>query len=358
MSAAGDKRFDPTPTRKERAVREGNVARSAELSGVASFGAAALAATAAVPFACGAAMAALRGASAHPLGMSTSAFAMGAAPPASALVTVALPSALVAVALAAFAPAAAAAVAGVAVGLAQAGGLRLTGLKLDLKRLDPFAGLKRMLGADAAIGAARAALAFAAALAALVPLGRDVLAAAASLASPAAAALLVGQAALRAVGCALAVGAAFALADYALARKRWAKGLKMSFDELKREAKENEGDPQAKARRKSTHRALVRGAIGRTREASFVVVNPTHVAVALRYDPPAVPVPEVLVRALDEAALAVKALAREHGIPVVEHVGLARLLYAQGEPGRAIPPEAYVAVAQVVASLARAGVLE
>ncbi len=286
-------------------------------------------------------MAALRDISAHPL----------AGAPA---LTVMSP-ALVTVALAAFAPAAAAAVAGVAVGLAQAGGLRVTAPKLDLKRLDPFAGLKRMLGADAAIGAARASLAFAAALAALLPLGHDVLGAATSLASPAAAAVLVGQAALRAIGCALVVGAAFALADYALARKRWAKGLKMSFDELKREAKENEGDPQAKARRKSAHRAIVRGAIGRTREASFVVVNPTHVAVALRYAPPEVPVPEVLVRALDESALAVKALAREHGIPIVEDVALARLLYAQGEPGRAIPPEAYVAVAQVVASLAREG---
>jgi flagellar biosynthesis protein FlhB len=231
----------------------------------------------------------------------------------------------------------------------------VNGIKLDLKRLDPFAGLKRMLGADALVGAARASLAFAAALGALVPLGRDVLAAAASLATPAAAATLVAQAALRAVGCALAVGAAFALADYALARKRWLKGLKMSLDELKREAKENEGDPQAKARRKSAHRAIVRGAIGRTREASFVVVNPTHVAVAVKYAPPAVPVPQILVRALDEGALAVKALAREHGIPVVEDVVLARLLYAQGESGRAIPPDAYVAVAQIIASLARDG---
>ncbi len=61
------------------------------------------------------------------------------------------------------------------------------------------------------------------------------------------------------------------------------------------------------------------------------------------------------MRALDESALAVKSLARAHGIPVVEDVALARLLYAQGESGRAIPPEAYVAVAQVIAALARGG---
>jgi flagellar biosynthesis protein FlhB len=149
----------------------------------------------------------------------------------------------------------------------------------------------------------------------------------------------------------------FSLADYALARRRWLRGLRMSFAELKRDAKENEGDPQAKAGRKAIHRSIVRGAISRTREASLVVVNPTHVAVALRYAPPAVPVPEILVRALDEGAQRVKRIAREAGIPIVEDVALARLLYAEGEPGRAIPPQTYVAVAQVIAALARSGVL-
>jgi flagellar biosynthetic protein FlhB len=167
----------------------------------------------------------------------------------------------------------------------------------------------------------------------------------------------VATAALRACAAALAVGAAFAVADYALARRRWLRGLRMSFDELKRDAKENDGDPHARARRKSAHRTMVRGAVGRTREASFVVVNPTHVAVALRYAPPAVPVPEILVRALDDAALRVRAIAREHRIPLIEDVALARLLYAQGESGRAIPPDAYVAVAQLVAVLAREGLL-
>ncbi len=91
---------------------------------------------------------------------------------------------------------------------------------------------------------------------------------------------------------AFAVGAVFAVADYALARRRWLRGLRMSLDEIKRDAKENEGDPQARARaqdRSSLDRRAARSA--RTREASFVVVNPKHVAVALRYAPPEVPVP-------------------------------------------------------------------
>ena len=141
------------------------------------------------------------------------------------------------------------------------------------------------------------------------------------------------------------------------ARRRWLHGLKMSFNEVKRDARENDGDPQTRARRKTLHRDLVRGAIGRTREASFVVINPTHVAVALRYAPPQVPVPEVLVRAVDGAALRVRALAREAGIPVVEDASLARLLYATSVHARTIAPETYVAVAQIIGDLAQAGLL-
>jgi flagellar biosynthesis protein FlhB len=235
--------------------------------------------------------------------------------------------------------------------------MHFSGLRVEGKRLDPVAGLKRLCGAETAVGIARAALALIAALLALFPLGRDIVASGSALASAGAAVSLVAYAVLRAGGAAWCVGAVFALADYVLVRRRWLHGLKMSFDELKRDAKENEGDPQARARRKSTHRTIVRGAVGRTREASCVVVNPEHVAVALRYAPPEIPVPEILVRALDEAALRVKALAREHGIPLVEDVALARFLYAHGESGRAIPPDAYVAVAQIVAALAREGAL-
>ena len=131
----------------------------------------------------------------------------------------------------------------------------------------------------------------------------------------------------------------------------------MTFDEFKRDAKEQDGDPQAKSRRKQLHRTLVRGGIGRTREASFVVVNPTHIAIALRYAPPAVPVPEIIVRAADASALEVRAIAERARIPVVEDVALARLLWRSGEAGRPIPADSFVAVATAIAALIRAGVL-
>ncbi len=337
MSGSDDQRFDATPSRRERAKREGNIAQSAELSGMAAFGAATLVTMLAVPLGASAVVAALHDIAAHPL--------VHGPPPA-----------LAGVAIAALLPAVAAALAGTSASLVQRGGLHFAGLKVELKRLDAVAGLKRMVGGETAVAVTRAAIGFVAALAAIAPSVLEVVGAGVVLGTPAAAAGLVAAAALRACGAAFAVGIAFAVADYALARRRWLRGLKMSLHEIKRDAKENEGDPQARARRKGTHRAIVRGAIGRTREASFVVVNPAHVAVALRYAPPAVPVPEVLVRALDDAALRVRAIARECAIPIVEDVALARLLYAQGESGRAIPADAYVAVAQVIAALAREGV--
>ena len=338
MTDSGDKRYDATPSRRSRARRDGDVARSGELTSLAAFGAATLAAVAALPPAAAAASAVLRGAAARPLDGGVS-------------------PALANVALASLAPAVAAACAASAVALAQGGGLHVTGARADLKRLNAFAGLKRMLGGEALVGILRAALAFGVALLAMLPLAGDVVGAGALVRAPGGAAALVASAALRACCAALAVGTVFALLDYALARRRWLRGLKMSFDELKRDAKENDGDPQVRARRKSAYRAVVRGAIGRTREASFVVVNPAHVAVAIRYAPPEIAVPQILVRALDEAALRVKALAREHGIPIVEDIALARLLFAHGESGRAIPPDTYVAVAQIIAALAREGVL-
>jgi flagellar biosynthetic protein FlhB len=338
VTDSGDKRFDATPSRRRRARREGNVARSGELTSLAAFGAATLAAAAAVPAAAEAAFAAVRGAAVRPVGG-------GIAP------------AIAGIALAGLVPALAAACAASTVALAQGGGLHVTGLHVDVKRLNVVAGLKRMLGGEALVGIVRAALAFGVVLLAMLPLASDIVGAGAAVRAPGGAASLVVSAAFRACCASLAVGAVFALADYALARRRWLRSLKMSFDELKRDAKENDGDPQVRARRKSAYRAVVRGAIGRTCEASFVVVNPEHVAIAIRYTPPDVPVPQILVRALDDAALRVKALAREHRIPIVEDVALARLLFAHGESGRAIPPETYVAVAQIIAALAREGVL-
>jgi flagellar biosynthesis protein FlhB len=251
-------------------------------------------------------------------------------------------------------PLAAAAACAIAAGIAD-GGLRTSMPGFDGKRVDPIAGFRRMFSRDALVAAARAAAAFAAAIAGLALLARDAFSGALEAIAPAALASFARSVALRSCLSVLAVGALFALLDRWSAQRRWLENLRMTHEELKRDIRESEGDPQARGRRLALHRAIVRGSLARVREASFVVANPDHVAVALKYAPPGVPVPEILVRACDEGARRVKALAAEHGIPIVENVPLARALFAQGEAGETIPRDLYVAVAQIVAALVDEG---
>ena len=140
---------------------------------------------------------------------------------------------------------------------------------------------------QAAVAAVRAGAAFVIVLMAVAPAGIRTVAAAGASTSPAAAAAIAFGGVVQACFAAAGVGALFALADYAVVRRRWLQSLKMTFEEFRRDAKEQDGDPHAKSRRKQLHRTLVRGGIGRTGDASFVVVNPTHIAIALRYAPPA-----------------------------------------------------------------------
>jgi flagellar biosynthetic protein FlhB len=162
------------------------------------------------------------------------------------------------------------------------------------------------------------------------------------------------HAVLRVAFTACGTGLLFALAEYGAARSAWLRKLRMSFEERKREAKEQDGDPFARGRRRALHRSLLRGALADVKDASFVVANPTHVAVALVYRPPDIAVPRVVVRAAGEAALRVRALAADAGIPIVENVPLARALYRDGRVGAPIAHAHYVAVAEIVAALARA----
>lgn len=150
------------------------------------------------------------------------------------------------------------------------------------------------------------------------------------------------------------VGGAGAVADILATRAGWRRRLRMTHDELRRDLREHDGDPQTRGRRRRLHRALLRGAVSEVRRASFVIVNPTHVAVALRYQPPQTPVPEILVRAAGSKARRVRALATQSSIPIIEDPPLARRLFAHDALG-AIPLEAYVAVAQIVAYLQRNG---
>lgn len=332
MSDAAEKPFEPTPQRLEKARRDGDVARSSELSANAAFAGAALCTVAAAPSI---------GAYVR---LAISQSAAGSAPWAAAGASLGL----------ALVPLAGAAIAAAAAGALQSG-FRFAPLHVRFERLNPVEGVKRMCSRETLAHGLRAGAAFALAAGALLPIVLAAAAEALRAAGPAAVAAVAWRACERAAFAACAVGTAFALAEYAAARGTWLRKLRMSFDERKRESKEEEGDPLARGRRRALHRALLRGALADVKDAAFVVANPTHVAVALAYRPPEIDVPRVSVRAAGEVALRVRELARTFGIPVVENVILARALYRDGRVGEPIARVHYAAVAAVVIALARSG---
>jgi flagellar biosynthesis protein FlhB len=332
VSDSSEKPFEATPHRIMRARREGNIARSGEFGANLAFVAAWLTLAGLVPAFGAAAKTALL-----PELSRAHVSALCALPPAIALF-----------------PICASVVAGAAAKVAQSG-FAAVPISWRAERLNPIAGLGRMLSAETLMHSLRASLAFACAAAAVLAAIFERLPAVLEAGSVPYAATAAWTCAGEAALSAAAVGLLFSIAEYAAARRSWLQKLRMSFEERKRETREEEGDSVTRGRRRALHRALVRAGIGRVREAAFVVTNPEHVAVALAYRPPAIAVPRVLARALDEGALEMRAVALHHRIPIVEDVALARALYRDGRTGEPIPLAHYVAVAEVVAALMRTG---
>lgn len=137
--------------------------------------------------------------------------------------------------------------------------------------------------------------------------------------------------------------------DYAYSWYKLEQEMKMSTQELKEESKQQELDPQLKGRmRRRMNEVGRQRVIDAVPEASVVVTNPSHFAVAIRYNPDDA-APVVVAKGVDALALRIRAEARKHSIPIVENRPLARALYAEVEMGRIIGVEHYVAVAEVLA---------
>ncbi|HRE19606.1 MAG TPA: EscU/YscU/HrcU family type III secretion system export apparatus switch protein, partial [Rhabdaerophilum sp.] len=133
----------------------------------------------------------------------------------------------------------------------------------------------------------------------------------------------------------------------------WRQRLKMTREELKQEFKETEGSPEIKARiRKVRMEILKRRMMAQVPKASVVLTNPTHYAVALRYEA-GMNAPTVLAKGVDSLALRIREIATEHEIPIVENPPLARALHARVEIDEEIPEEHYKAVAEVIGYVMR-----
>lgn len=336
MSA--DRTEAPTPRRLREARRRGEVAMSLELCGAAAF-AGGLVALAATAPALAAELARLLRGGIH-LAVA------GVAPPADVLrdaagtvLRLVLPVAL-----------AAAAAGGLTAALQAGFAVAPESLRPRLDRIDPVRGLRRLVAPAQLL---RAPLAVLKAAALLLLVGRWAASDATGLGElprAGAAALLRGAPPLLALALRLlAALAIFGLLDWALARRRHLRALRMTRDEVRREQKEEDGDPAHRAERRRLHRALLDAAP--VSRATVVVVNPTHVAVALHHRREGEEAPRLVAKGTGRDAARIRSAARRAGVPIVQDVPLARALHRLADVGEEIPEELYEAAAAVLAHL-------
>ncbi|CAA7612799.1 flagellar biosynthesis protein FlhB [Magnetospirillum sp. UT-4] len=143
-------------------------------------------------------------------------------------------------------------------------------------------------------------------------------------------------------------------ADYLFVHWRWKEKLKMSKQEVKDEHKQQEGDPHIKARLRSLRMSRARKRMmAAVPAADVVVTNPTHFAVALKYDQDSMSAPVLVAKGVDLVAKRIREIANENDVPVVENPPLARALYATVELDQEVPPEHYKAVAEIIGYVMR-----
>lgn len=342
-----EKTEEPTQRRREEAVAEGQVARSQDLTAAALLLASALTLNVAAP-ALGRTMRDVMGAG---LG-----FGVAATYDANAAVEVvrmlgwkalgALVGVLGAMALTAL-----------VVGAAQARGVfSAKPLAPKFERINPASNIKRVLGAQGFLELAKSLLKLAIVAWAVYGVLSDAQQDVAALAQEGPIALLevtrkYSVAVLRNAGLAYL---ALAALDYAYQLWHHQQGLRMTKEEVKQEHKNSEGDPMVKSRMRALGRQRARQQMYKdVPKADVILVNPVHIAVALRYDPDVAPAPFVVAAGRRKVAERIKQIAFDAGVPVVENVPLARALIASVRVGMTIPAELYLAVAEVLAYVMR-----
>ncbi|MNR86177.1 Flagellar biosynthetic protein FlhB [compost metagenome] len=145
------------------------------------------------------------------------------------------------------------------------------------------------------------------------------------------------------------------LVDFAYQRYEWEKNLKMTKQEVKDEWKQAEGSPEVKSEIKKRQRRMAQQRMmAEVPKASVVITNPTHFAVAVKYERDTMEVPVVLAKGTDLVAKRIREVAEEAGVPMIENKPIAQALYKQVEVGDEIPPELYAAVAEILVAVQRA----
>lgn len=245
-------------------------------------------------------------------------------------------------------------VAGVAISVAQTGGFVISGepLSFNLDRLSPLKGMKKLLNKDSLFKTFKSFLKILIVGFMAYKILRQEIESILFLTQSDLTGIIdfVGHISFKLVLHTCGVMLILAVIDYAFVKWRYIEDMKMTKQEVKDEHKQQEGDPKIKGR---IRQAQIEAARRRLRKviptADVIITNPTHFAVALKYDRDRMAAPVVLAKGVDFMAQRIKEIARESKIILVENRPLARELYAQVEEGQEIPETLYAAVAEVLA---------
>ena len=230
--------------------------------------------------------------------------------------------------------------------------LSFESVKPKLENMNPVEGVKRMFSIDNLVELAKAAAKTCALLAigwlaikallpqlALLPASRR----------PEQVGIALWETARPLLVWTIALFVLLSLLDAVYQRWSFTKKMRMSRRDIRQELKDNEGDPYVKAQRRQTQEeAAQQGAAAAARHANVLVVNPTHVAIAIDYDRQTCPVPALAAKGEDELARIMREAAEEAGVPIIRNVPLARDLLARGEVGELIPPDLFDVIADVI----------
>jgi type III secretion protein U len=242
-------------------------------------------------------------------------------------------------------------------------------LKFGLEKLNPVEGLKRMFGKDGLFELAKTlvkvgligAIAWFVIRGALAGSGELIRLAGTSPIDEAgrtAAMASLGQTwslTLQLLALVVGVFLFVAVADRIYAKHSFIKKMKMSRRDIKQEHKEDEGDPQVKSMRRDLHQEWAsQNTLGATRGSAALLVNPTHIAIALDYDQENCPVPVIAAKGAGALAAAMRTEAEKAGVPIIRNVKTARSLWARGEIGEIVPEDMFDAIAAVILWAAKA----
>ncbi|KQT35014.1 type III secretion protein [Sphingomonas sp. Leaf412] len=350
----GDKTEKPTPKRLADARRKGDVAKSKDVTATVTLFVWLVVFIFGAGFA-GARIAALFQESFHLVAAGGS-FAVAA----SGLGWNAL-WALLAICAVALIPAA---VAGTLVEFLQGGGVFTTEkMKPSLEKLNPVEGLKKMFSLDNVVELLKTLakamlivfviwLILKGSLGEIVERTGPLLQPAAQSDGRAAAASVLGYTGAlvrQALLWTFAVFVVVAVLDLAWQKHSFMKKMRMSMRDIRQEHKDNEGDPMIKGNRRQLHEEWAnQNAVGAARGANVLVVNPTHIAIAIDYDPDGAPVPVVAAKGEGPLAQAMREAAEEAGVPIVRHVAVARKLYEDAVVEDIVPRDMFEAIAQII----------